>query len=127
MRVHTLWNVLHDGQVELFWMGLGLLSEIPDFYLWFYLTFAVASTMLPSESDRLSWLPLGLWIAALLALAIFAGAGEWMLANLAPFLDNLLSSVALLFGLSNILHIVLFFPFFIFHRLLTAVMKVDVR
>lgn len=127
MQLHTLWNVLRDGQVDLFWMGLGLLPEIPDFYLWFYLTFAVASTMLPSASDRLSWLPFGLWVAVLLTLAIFSGAGEWMLANLAPFLDDLLSSVALLFGLSNILHAVLLLPFFVFHRLLVAVLKVDVR
>ncbi|MBM4428017.1 MAG: hypothetical protein FJ031_12390 [Chloroflexi bacterium] len=127
MQLHTLWNVLRDGQVELFWMGLGLLPNVPDFYLWFYLTFAVSSTMLPSESDRLSWLPLGLWVAVLLVLAIFSGAGDWMLANLAPALDDLLNSVALLFGLSNTLHIVLLFPFFALHRLLVYVMKVDVR
>jgi hypothetical protein len=127
MQLHTLWNVLRDGQVELFWMGLGLLPNVPDFYLWFYLTFAVSSTMLPSESDRLSWLPLGLWVVVLLVLAIFSGAGNWMIANLAPALDDLLNSVALLFGLSNTLHIVLLFPFFVLHRLLVYVMKVDVR
>jgi hypothetical protein len=127
MQLHTLWNVLRDGQVGLFWMGLGLLPNVPDFYLWFYLTFAVSSTMLPSESDRLSWLPLGLWVAVLLALAAFSGAGNWMLTDLAPLLDDLLNSVALLFGLSNALHVVLLFPFFVFHRLLVYVMKVDVR
>jgi hypothetical protein len=115
------------GRWELFWMGLGLLPNVPDFYLWFYLTFAVSSTMLPSESDRLSWLPLGLWVIVLLVLAIFSGAGNWMIANLAPALDDLLNSVALLFGLSNTLHIVLLFPFFVLHRLLVYVMKVDVR
>jgi hypothetical protein len=127
LQFHTLWNLLRDGQVELFWMGLGLLPTVPDFYLWFYLAFTVSSTMLPSESDRGAWLPLGLWIAALLALAIISGAGEWMLANLAPSLDNLLYSVALLFGLSNFLHIILLFPFYSIHRLLVYVMKVDVR
>lgn len=127
MQLHTLWNVLRDGQVELFWMGLGLLPNVPDFYLWFYLTFTVSSTMLPSESDRLSWLPMGLWIAVLLALAIFSGAGNWMITNLAPLLDDLLNSVALLFGLSNLLHVILLFPSFVVHRLLVYVMRVDVR
>jgi hypothetical protein len=127
MQLHTLWNVLRDGQVELFWMGLGLLPNVPDFYLWFYLTFTVSSTMLPSESDRLSWLPLGLWIAVLLVLAIFSGAGNWMITNLAPLLDDLLNSVALLFGLSNLLHVILLFPSFVVHRLLVYVMRVDVR
>lgn len=127
LQVHTLWNVLRTGQIELFWMGLGLLPKTQDFYLWFYLTFAISSTMLPSESDRHAWLPLGLWAAALLALAIFSGAGTWMLENLTPLLDNFLNSVALLFGFSNALHIILLFPFFVFHRLLVYIMQVDVQ
>jgi hypothetical protein len=127
LQLHTLWNVLRSGQVELFWMGIGLLPTVPDFYLWFYLAFTVSSTMLPSESDRGAWLPLGLWIAALLGLAIFSGAGAWMLENLAPLLDDLLYSVALLFGLSSALHVLLLLPVYIIHRLLVYVMKVDVR
>ncbi len=127
LQVNTLWNVLRDGQIDLFWMGVGLLPNAQDFYLWFYLTFAISSTMLPSESDRHSWLPLGLWVAALLALAIFSGAGTWMLENLAPLLDNFLFSVALLFGFSNAVHLVLLFPFFMFHRMLVYFMQVDVQ
>ncbi|MEK6751693.1 MAG: hypothetical protein AABZ00_05450 [Chloroflexota bacterium] len=126
LQVHTLWNVLRNGQIELFWMGLGLLPTVQDFFLWFYLTFAVSSAMMPSESDRHAWLPLGIWAAALLALAIFSGAGTWMLENLAPLLDNFLNTVALLFGLSNVLHVILLFPFFVFHRLLVYIMQVDV-
>jgi hypothetical protein len=127
LQLHTLWNVLRGGQVDLFWMGLRLLPAVPDFYLWFYLAFAVSSTMLPSDSDRDAWLPLGLWVAVLFALAVFSGAGGWMLENIAPRLDDLLYSVALLFGLSNALHVMLLFPFFIFRRLLVYMMKVDVR
>jgi hypothetical protein len=126
-QLNDLWNLLRDGQVGLFWMGVGALPGVPDFYLWFYLTFAVSSTMLPSESDRSAWLPLGLWVVALLALAIASGAGEWMLANLAPLLDDFLFSVALLFGFSNLLHIILLFPFYGMHRLLVYLLKVDVR
>jgi hypothetical protein len=125
--MNTLWNVLRNGQMDLFWMGLGLLPQAQDFYLWFYLTFAISSTMMPSESDRHSWLPLGLWAAALLALAIFSGAGTWMLENLAPLLDNFLNSVALLFGLSNAVHLILLFPFFALHRLLVYIMQVDIQ
>lgn len=127
LQLNILWNLLRAGQVDLFWIGVGMLPDVPDFYLWFYLTFAVSSTMLPSESDRDAWLPLGLWIAALLALAIASGAGTWMLANLAPLLDDFLFSVALLFGFSNLLHIILLFPFYAIHRMLVYVMKVDVR
>lgn len=123
LRLDALWHVLSNGQVELFWMGLGLLPTVPDFYLWFYLTFAVSSTMLPSEADRHAWLPLGLWIGALLILAILAGAGTWMLENLAPVFDPLLRSVALLFALSNIVHIVLLIPFYIFRQLFLHIIE----
>ena len=127
MHLDTLWRVFQNGQLNLFFMGIGLLPRVPDFYLWFYLTFAVSSTMLPSESDRHAWLPLGLWVASLFVLALLAGAGGWMLNNLAPLLDPILRSVALLFGLSNIVHIVLLLPLFMIHQVLTYVMQVDVR
>ncbi len=127
LQIQTLWDVLRNGQIELFWMGLGLLPKVQDFFLWFYLTFAISSTMMPSESDRHAWFPLSLWATALLTLAIFSGAGTWMLENLAPLLDDFLNSVALLFGFSNAVHIILLFPFFIFHRLLVYIMQVDVQ
>lgn len=127
LQLDTLWNVLKNGQLNLFLLGLGLLPNVPDFYLWFYLTFAVSSTMLPSESDRHAWLPLGLWIGTLLTIAIIAGAGSWMLENLAPTLDSLFRSVSLLFVLSNLVHIVLWIPLFAFRSLLVFFMDVEVR
>lgn len=127
LHLYTLWDVLRNGQIELFWLGLSLLPTVKDFYLWFYFTFAVSSTMMPSDSDRHSWLPLGLWAAALFAMAIFAGAGTWMLENITPALNNFLYSVALLFGMSNAVHVILLIPFFLLHRLLVYIMKVDVR
>jgi hypothetical protein len=118
LRLDALWEVLRNGQMNLFWMGLRLLPSAPDFYLWFYLTFAVSSTMLPSESDRHAWLPLGLWIGVLFAIAITAGAGSWMLENLAPFFDPFLRSIALMFALSDIVHVILLIPIYGFRRLL---------
>lgn len=127
MHLNTLWDVFRHQQFELFWLGVSLLPKVNDFYVWFYLAFAVSSTMLPSESDRHAWLPLGLWSVALLSLAILAGAGSWMLQNLAPLLNDFLNAVALLFGLSIILHAVLLLPFFLIHKLIVYILKVDVR
>ena len=113
-----LWEVLRNGQMGLFWLGITLLPGIKDFYLWFYLTFAVSSTMLPSQSDRHSWLPLGVSIAFLVGLALLAGAGPWMLANLAPSLNAFLRAVAILLGLSAAVHGILVLPVMLAHRLL---------
>lgn len=118
LQINTLWEVFQNGQWNLFFMGLGLLGDIPDFYLWFYLTFAVSSTMLPSESDRHSWRPLSIWIVVLFSLAILSGAGTWMINNIAPPVDNFLNAVGLVLMLSNIVHLILFIPFYLFRKLL---------
>ena len=123
----SLLFVLANENFELFWKGLTILPQVKDFALWFYLVFTVSSTMLPSESDRHSWLPLGLWIAGLFALGIFAGAGAWMLENIAPPLNNFLSSVSTLFGFSVVLHFVLLLPTMLLHRALSRVTGMDVR
>jgi hypothetical protein len=110
----------------LFWFGISLLPGVKDFFLWFYLTFAVSSTMLPSQSDRHAWLPLGLSILVLVALALFAGAGPWMMKNLAPPLDSFLQAVAILFGLSAVVHGILLLPVMLVHRLLAHLAGWDV-
>jgi hypothetical protein len=127
LRLNALWDVFRNGQFELFWMGIGLLPQVKDFFLWFYLIFTVSSTMMPSESDRHAWMPLGLWVVVLLALVILAGAGPWMLENLAPIFDGFLSSVAVLFGLSAAVHAILVLPVMLIHRMLTRFTGVDVR
>ena len=127
LGLSTLLAVLANGQTELFWKGLTILPQVNDFFLWFYLAFTVSSTMMPSESDRHAWLPLGLWTAGLLALGLFAGAGTWMLENIAPSLNDFLGSVATLFGLSVALHIILLFPTMILHHIVSRFTGVDVK
>ena len=127
-RLHLtpLWDVLRNGQMNLFWLGVTLLPTVPDFALWFYLTFAISSTMLPSRSDRNAWLPLGLSVAVLVALALFAGAGSWMMLNLAPPFNNFLRSLATLFGLSGAVHGILIPPVMLLHKLLARWIGWDV-
>ncbi|GAB4548471.1 MAG: hypothetical protein Fur002_25340 [Anaerolineales bacterium] len=127
MRLDVLWSLALAGNFDLFWRGLLLLPQIPDFYFWSYLIFVVSSSMMPSASDRHSWLPLGVWSAALLALALFAGAGSWMLENLAPALDEFFRAATPLFGLSVAFHLVLLPPAWILHRLLTRITGLDIK
>lgn len=127
MHLLTLWEFLRAGETRLFSQGLALLPSYSDFWLWFYLVFVVSSTMLPSESDRHAWRPLGVYAVLLLGLALLAGAGQWMLESLAPALNSFLKSVSLIFALSVLMHLLLLAPTMLAHRLLSSVTGMDVR
>ena len=126
LEMRVLWDVLRNGQFNLFWMGIRALPNAPDFYLWFYLTFAVSSTMMPSESDRHAWLELVIAVGVLFAIVLLIGAGPWMLNNVAPLISNFLSSVALIFGLSAVMHMILVLPTALVHKLLARATGVDI-
>ena len=126
LEMRVLWDVLRDGKFNLFWMGIRALPNVQDFYLWFYLTFAVSSTMMPSESDRHAWLELVISVGILFSITLLIGAGPWMLDNIAPVISNFLSSVAVIFGLSSVVHILLVLPTALVHKLLTRITGVDI-
>ena len=127
-RLHLLplWDFLRSGQFELFWVELIRLPRVDDFALWFYLTFVVSSTMMPSVADRHALLPLGLWVGVLVGLAALAGAGPWMLENLTPPLNDFLRSVATLFGLSAAVHGMFALPVALVHKMLARLTGMDV-
>ncbi len=126
LRLVILWDTLRNGQWELFSMGLRILPTIPDFWLWFYLTFAVSSTMMPSESDRHAWMPLGVVSGTLFGLVLLAGAGPWMLENLAPLMNEFLRGTALILLVSIIVHSILILPLLLLHRILTRITGLDI-
>ena len=127
LNLLLLWQTLQNGQTDLFFSALQALPAVNDFPLWFYLTFAVSSTMLPSASDRHAWTPLAMWVIGILALALVAGAGPWMLATVTPPLNDFLQSVAMLFGLSAAVHAMLLLPTFLVHKFVARVFKVDIQ
>jgi hypothetical protein len=126
LQMRVLWDAFRNGQFGLFWLGMRALPSVQDFYLWFYLAFAVSSTMMPSESDRHAWLELLISIGVLVLIAMLVGAGPWMLSNVAPRLSNFLSSVAVIFGLSAFVHILLILPTALIHKLLARATGVDI-
>ncbi len=126
LEMRVLWEVFRNGQLDLFWLGIRALPQVRDFYVWFYFVFAVSSTMLPSQSDRHAWQALVISMGVLFGIALLIGAGPWMLSNVAPRLSNFLSSVAVIFGLSAIVHILLILPTALVHKLLARATGVDV-
>lgn len=106
--------------------GMSAVTRVEDFWLWFYLAFAVSSTMLPSSSDRRAWLPIGMAAIFLAGLALFAGAGPWLFANLTLPLNDLLQSLSLIFTASLILHGCLALPTFFIRIFISKVTRMQV-
>jgi hypothetical protein len=104
-----------------FWSALLALPGQTDFWLWFYLAFAISSAMLPSASDRRSWLPILLGLAILLGLVLLAGAGPWMLENISPWLGRAFRALATVFGISLVTNLVLLIPFRLIREFLLRV------
>jgi hypothetical protein len=127
LQMRVLWDVFRNGQMDLFWMGMGTLPSVGDFYLWFYLVFAVSSTMMPSESDRHGWLELAISVSVLFGITLLLGAGPWMLSNIAPYISSFLGFVAVIFGFSNFVHVLLILPMALLHRLLSRITGLDVQ
>ncbi|MCX6037710.1 MAG: hypothetical protein NTW99_07430, partial [Chloroflexi bacterium] len=70
MHILPLWDLMRSADWGAFWAMLVSVPSVPDFWLWFYLTFTISSTMMPSQSDRHAWLPLIFLIIGLVAVAI---------------------------------------------------------
>lgn len=126
LQLVLMWDVLRNGLWDLFFMGLFILPNQPDFWLWFYLAFAVSSTMMPSDSDRDAWGPPGVVVGIFFVLLLVAGAGPWMLTNLAPPLNEFLRGTALVLMVSVLIHVILIVPFLLLHRILTRLTGLDV-
>jgi hypothetical protein len=105
-----LGGLLRQGEWGALFQGLLAVPQRNDFWLWFYLAFTVSSTMLPSASDRHSWLPVGIGLGLVLIVMLIAGAGPWLINNLGPWFNQVLLGLALIFGISLALHLVLVLP-----------------
>jgi len=108
-----LWNAFIGGEATGFIQGVFKLQNRPDFWLWFYLIFAVSSTMLPSASDRRAWLPISLFGGLVLLVALLVGAGPWLLGaweGLAALVAQGLQGLTMIFGISSAIHLVLLPP-----------------
>jgi hypothetical protein len=121
-----LWQAVRLGDLSTAFENPLQLAAQPDFWLWLYLTLVVSSTMLPSAADRRSWLPLGATLAMILALSWLVGAGPWMAENLAAPFNLILLSIAVVFGVSVVVHSLLVVPAWALRRLLCWLLNLEV-
>jgi hypothetical protein len=122
-----LWPLsISDGPEGLL-AAIGRLPERPDFWLWFYLTVAVSSTMFPSSTDRRAWLPLGLLAGTLLVAGLLVGAGPWMIANLAPAAREIGRSLTLVMSVTVAVQLIFLLPIWALRRILARLTGMEVR
>jgi len=121
-----LWDSFFGLDLATAMASLGVVYRQPDFWIWFYLLVAVSSTMFPSSSDRRKWLPVIIAIVLLLALGILAGIGPWMLENLAPYFNEFLNSLTIVFLISGIVHFIVLIPTLFVRRLLSSALRLEI-
>ncbi len=121
-----VWDAVVIGVPDTLGAAVQTILARPDFWLWFYLTVVVSSTMLPSPSDRRAWVPLGIAVGLLVGVGILIGIGPWMLANLGSTLSEVLRSTAVVFGMSAGAHLVVLLPAWILRRGLNRLTGLEV-
>lgn len=73
LQLGNLGSALASGRWELAWEALIRSVNLPDFWLWVYLLFAIANRMLPSPADREPWKPVIVFLVLLSVIIVGAG------------------------------------------------------
>jgi hypothetical protein len=126
LGLDTVWSSLIQGQLQAISQAFGTIIHQPDFWLWFYLVFTVSSTMMPSASDRRSWLPIGLMVLGLLGLILLIGFGPWLATRLEGGLILALNAINTVFGITILIHLLLLPPTWLFQKLLSHITGIKV-
>ena len=122
----SVWEGIASGKLEAALESLAASFSIPDFWLWFYLTVTVSSTMFPSPSDRRAWLPVAVILGVILSLALIFGAGPWMSENLLPVLNDALGSVAVVFAISAAVNLLVLLPVWTLRKIISRLTGMQV-
>lgn len=117
---------IYSGDNRPFLTMLKQIIQVPDFGLWFYLSFAISTTMIPSESDRQSWKMILIVIIGLFCLILIAGFGKWMAENLLPSLNQRLLSISFVMIGAILVHLLLLLPAWLIRKFLMVTKNVSV-
>lgn len=126
LNVDALWAGLQSGAALDMFTALSSIISGADFWVWFYFTFTVSSTMLPSASDRRAWRPLAFIGVLVAGMILLAGLGGWFLNNLVPYLNQAMRTAAIVLGISAAIHLVLYPPAWVIRKVLSKILGLKV-
>jgi hypothetical protein len=118
LGLNVLWSDLIVGDLSQTLSTIDVVLARPDFWLWFYLTVAVSSTMMPSSSDRQAWLPLLLAVGFLVGIGILMGVGSFLMETFGIPLNNGLRATAVVFGISISVQTLVLLPTWVIRKIL---------
>ncbi|MFZ0533767.1 MAG: hypothetical protein WAM09_11350 [Anaerolineales bacterium] len=126
LGLNTVWGSLIQGQMNTINLSIKSMIDRPDFWLWFYLTFAVGSTMMPSTSDRRAWLPLIFVLVILLVSILLIGVGPWLLSRFGNAFKAALDAITMVFGITVMIHLILLPPMWIIRKIISRLVGFQV-
>ncbi len=103
------------GNLNAFVQQAGLAFRANDAFLWFYLMFAVANTMMPSEADRQSWPPVLLAMAVVFAI-IGVLFGAQLLSVAAPAATRFMNWLSAVFAIIIVADLLVLAPLWLLVR-----------
>lgn len=120
----TSWQILREFDLVLLIDSLREVVNQPNFWVWFYLSVVVSSTMMPSPADRKAWIPLLLFLISMVLIGVILGFGPILADSILYPINNTTKSMALVFGLSGVMHTVIILPVMLANRLLIKLTRV---
>jgi hypothetical protein len=126
LGLNTIWANLTQGKMSSINLVLKSVVDKPDFWLWFYLIFAVSSTMMPSSSDRRAWLPLISVMVILLGLVLLMGIGPWILTRFGSAFEAALDAITMVLGITVLIHLILMPPAWIIRKIISRMVGLQV-
>lgn len=84
--------------------------DIPDVWLWLYLLITVSNMMLPSASDRSSWIPVAVILMFLLILVFLIAPGAIQVEWVNGLIEGAFEALATGFGITASIDLILILP-----------------
>jgi hypothetical protein len=117
-------DLLNDRTNINIFMEIQNIFLVQDFGLWFYLAFAISTTMVPSESDRQSWKIIILVLALLFGLFLVAGLGNWMIVHIFPTINQWFYSISFVLLGSVVVHFLILLPSWVLRKIISMARQV---
>jgi hypothetical protein len=120
LALDVVFGVMIEGDLSLAYAQFkGVLNQ-PDVWLWMYLLITISNMMLPSASDRASWVPVGVFLALLLIPVILWQPDVAKIEWLNGLVEGSFKSLATAFGVTALLDLLLVLPLWVIDMVLGA-------